>query len=631
MSPAVPPLLAGALALLLVCLLAALVGAASDRRRLGEAALIAAAAIFLVADWQFAADGRFALYGLVPLVIGLAATPQLGRGESPSPPASWWWAALVVAVATAVKLVDLAGFPDHLNAYSAETGWWGILTLEGVWPDGFWRGQEYDLVNGGRSPLHLPLTWIAVRVFGGTVSAVRFAEVLASTVLLVVFFGWLRDRLHGLWSVAALATFAFSPWHLAQSRMGTFFSASVALGLALLWAADRVDRAERSGRAASPLTWATFGLLAGLIGYAYAPLKVLYLFFAIVWLRATAAAWRRGESGWWRGPLLSLALAGGVLAVQLGVPPRFEDMFRRDFGPLATDNSVWHKTLHDQVTAETQPLTVVAGNVWRNLAEWWTRTWAENRILAWYPTALTIGVFLAVRMLWRAETWVPACYFLIGVIPPLMIFPVQRRTLVLWPLVYVVGVLAGRELASICAGLIDRRWWRATIRAAFVAFWVIASVHGLKVYARTNSIVGIGSYFGPDYHLDMLAEAERLLPSCRVYFVNATFEDQMVASVHLYEPARRVGEGKHFGFIEFSEGDGEPGVLRDRPLCFLLLSRDEEDSVASLEATMRSLGRWFSGNMLLHRWAPDGSDTVQYLLLMTGAASEGGDGEPAGL
>ncbi len=613
-APLVPPLLSLALVYLLVCLALALRAAARDSRESSAVALIAASAVFLSAVWLYASSGQFALFGLLLFGIGVALGAP-SQAPTPRPPGGWWSGLLVIALSTAVKLVDLETFPEHLNAYSAETGLWGIYTLDGIWPKGMLRGKEYDLVNGGQSPLHLPLLWATVRMFGGTIYALRFAEVVASTVMLLVFWAWLRRRLRGGWGLVALASFAFSPWHLAQSRMGTFYSASVGLGLGLLWIADRLsaDARMRSG------WWVAFGACAGLIGYAYAPLKVLYLFYFLVTLGLAWSGWRAGLRGWWRGPTAGLVVLACLVAVQLGWPPRFDQMFRRDFGPLATDTSIWHKTTTDQVSAETQPSAVVAANLWRNLVEWWSRTWAERRILAWYAPALSIAVPSALFLLWFPSYRVPALYFLIGVLPPLIIFPVQRRTLVLWPLVYVAGVVAGRELLQICGRLVDRRWWRSATWALFVACALVAAVHGVKVYATTNSIVGVGTYFGPEYRLQMLAEAERMMPSCRVFLVNPTIEEKVVALVRLFEPSRRIGDRDRFGFLDYS-GDGV-AVPRDMPLCFFHLHRPDDDPAAA--DVIESLAQSFEGAMVLRRWAGDGSDTLHYSLLMVAGGEAG--------
>jgi hypothetical protein len=613
-APVVPSLLAGALLYLVVCLVLALVAATADPRRSGAAAMIAAAAVFLSAAWLYASSSSFALLGLVLFVVGLALGGVAPSAPAATRPAPLWTGLVVIAISTALKCVALTEWPDHLNAYSAETGLWGIYTLDGHWPAGLLRGKEYDLVNGGQSPLYLPLLAIVMRLLGGTVFALRMAEVVASTALLAVLWVWLRARLLGWWAPVALAAFAFSPWHLAQSRMGTFYSASVTLGLLMLWIAERL-RGDRAGRVS---WWLAFGFCAGLIGYAYAPLKVLYLFFIAVSFALGISQWRAGRRGWWRGPAAAWVVFAALVAVQLGWPPRFDEMFRRDFGTLATDTSVWHKTAADQVTAETQPPSVIAANVARNLGEWWRRTWSERRILTWYAPALTIAAPAAFLLLLRGAHRIAALYFLIGMIPPLIIFPVQRRTLVLWPLVYVAGVVAARELGHLCESLVDRAWWRGLTKVVLVATLAICSIHGLRVYATTNSIVGLGTYFGPEHRLAMIREAERMLASCRVYFVNATIEEKVVVSVRLFEPARRIGRGERFEFIEY---DGNYlAVPRDEPLCFFQLSRPDDGHGGDV---MERLAENFRGAMLLRRWAGDGSDTLEYSVLMVSAGGAG--------
>ncbi len=618
LAPLVPPLLTLSLAYLATCLVLAVRSRDGGVARAALTAATASAAALLSASWLYAASGEFALIGLALFVAALAM--GVGRGVAPAEgdPAPHWSGVAVIVAATAVKCVALGDFPAHLNAYSAESGLWGIATLDGAWPQGFFRGKEYDLVNGGQSPLHLPLSWVSVRLFGGTIYALRFTEVAASTGLLCILWVWLRGRLPGWWSVAALASFAFSPWHLAQSRMGTFFSASVALGLALLLIGDRLATSGRDRLS----WWVAFGTCAGLIGYAYAPLKVLYLFFVVVTVGCALRSVRSGRAGWWRDPLAALTVLSVMIAIQLGWPPRFDEMFRRDFGPLATDTSVWHKTPADEVTAETQPLSVVTTNLTRNLGEWWQRTWSEHRILPWYAAALSAAVPTSVVLLLSSAYRVPALYFLIGVLPPLIIFPVQRRTLVLWPLVYVAAVLLARALAGLCAGLVDRGWWRTTTWALLVACGVTGTAYGLSTYAATNSMVGVGTYFGPEYRLEMLLEAERMLSSCRVYLVNATIEEKVVANVRLFEPARRVGDPDRFGFVEYT---GEVlAVPRDMPICFFHLDRPDDPPQA--RGVLEELAKRFTGAMLMRRWAGDGSGTLLYQVLMVAAGERGVEG-----
>ncbi len=601
---------------LLICLLMALRAAARDREQVPAAALLASAVLLFSAQWLFTASAQVALAGLAVFTGGVLAYRP--ARTLPLPALPLWTGFAVIAVSSGIKCFSLAEWPTHLNAYSAETGWWGIRTLAGEWPVDFFRGKEFDLVAGGTSPLHLPLLWVTVRLFGGTIYAVRMAEVAASTVLLVVFWLWLRRQLAGGWALLSLTVFAMSPWHLAQSRMGTFYSASVAVALSLLYLGGELW----STAGARLRHWLAFGFCTGLIGYSYAPLKVLYAFSLVVTCAVALASRRGGRRQWWRGPLLAVSVVAVAITVQLGGLGRFDEMFRRDFGPLATDTSVWHKTAADEVTAEVQPLPVVAANVMRNAVVWWDWTWADTTVLAWYAPALAVAVPAASVLLFRPPYWVPSLYFLIGALPPLIIFPVQRRSLVLWPLVYVAGVVGGRELARIGARQINRRWWRGATWSLLAACLGLASAHGLHVYATTNSIVGIRPYFGPDHQVDMMIEAERMLPLCRVYFVNPTVEERLVTSVRLFEAARQLGDRDRFGFIEFVPGEDRPDVPYDLPLCFFELNRPDE--VDAVEGAVAALAELFPEAMALRRWAGDGSDTLFYTILMVRRGEEDG-------
>lgn len=572
-APVVPWLLGAALTLLVVCAARALRQAA-----VASSALLASAAIFLATRWLLAA-GSFASVmavqvGTVLFLVAVVAAMDTRRLPVDRSPRLPLWPGIAVAVlALGLKCVALADWPPHLNAYSAENGWRGIQALEGIWPADLFGGQEYDLVNGGVSPLHLPILWASMRVFGGGIFALRFAEVVASTLLLLVLWVWIRERVRGGWGLLALAVFAVSPWHLAQSRMGTFFSISAALGVLLLWLAEKLV----ARREPSIAGFVGLGFCAGLIGYAYAPLGVLYLFYFAVLLGAGLTGRRRRLRDWWSGPLLSASCLAAVVAVQVGVPPRLDRVIRQDFGTLATDASILRKTPAGEVTATLQPPGVVVENAEANLVTWFRRTWQEPNILVWYAPVLTVVLPAALVLLVSPGFRVVALYFLIGALPPLLVFPVQRRTLILWPLVYVAGVVIARELSRACARLVDRNWWRRGCTGVVLGCIAVASVHGVRVYATTNSIVRTGTYFGPDYRLDMLLAAERLLPRCIVSFVNATTEEELVARVRLYEPLRHGGE---IEFVEVGDGRVEPSPRPGMAHCFVVLEKPDEESTA---------------------------------------------------
>lgn len=515
-----------------------------------------------------------------------------------------WTGLAIIAVAFACKCVALDQFPRILNAYSAWTGLDGIRALEGNWPPQFFQGKEYDLMNGGHSPLQLPLLWCCMQIFGGTRFAVRFAEVIGSTLLLTFLWLWLRQSVRGGWGLLALAVFAFSPWHLAQSRAGTFLSISTALSMMLLWIATRLSRLSAGWG-----WWLSFGIGAGLIGYAYAPVKVLYAFFFLVVALCGYSAWRHGEQGWWRGPSLAVGTFFVFLAIQLWHPERFGQMFRSDFGILATDTSIWHKTAQDEVTAATQPPRVILENLFRNAREWMRLAYAEPTILSWYAPALSLGALIAMIALARSREWVAPLYFLIGMLPPLIIFPLLRRALIIWPLVYVVGVVFARELVRRSGALLPSRGWRVACRAVVLTGLIAASANGLHLFASTNSIVSMGTYFGGDHVWRMVRKAEPLLPSHHVYFVNLNHQLMPIVELELFERGRALGRRHAWEYLNVDEENVDLGnLVEGQPLAFFYLVQDEQGNDAILDKIVALL----PGGELTSYIDDDGNDILLY-------------------
>lgn len=611
LAPVAPFLLS---ALAFVCAVWVLCGwlAANRTASRGLVGLASVAFLLLIGRWLFDPAAAAAV-GLL-LAAHAVAIYALARTdgsflEHSTRETVLWPGLVVIALAFAAKCVALEEWPPHLNAYSAWTGLQGLDALDGFWPEDFFQGKEYDLVNGGRSPLMLPALWLTMKSLGGTIYALRFTEVIGSTVLLLFLWLWLRAHLPGAWGVAALAVFAFSPWHLAQSRMGSFLSISAAVALAMLLLAEQII--ER--RPARTLRWVGFGATAGLLGYGYAPIKVLYAFFFTILAVAALQSWRAGDRRWWTGPTVALAVFFSFLAVQIWDLTRIDQMFRHDFGSLATDTSIWHKTADDVVTRQVQPPRTVIENLFRNANTWMRRTYAEPTILAWYAPALSGGILTAAVALLRGRQWVAALYFLIGILPPLLIFPVDRRSLIAWPFVYVAGVAFACQLVAATDRFSARRWWRIGCRTVTVGALVAFSVHGLYLFATTNSIIRAGTYFGPDHRVDMLDEAERLFPECHLYFVNLDSAAVPVVHVRLYELGRELGRPWDYSFLTLKEGQTEiPDLNPDRPLCFFYLAEHGSDAI------MRTLRTILPGGTLMRRVSEGTEGAVLYSIYFYG-------------
>ncbi|HPQ40953.1 MAG TPA: hypothetical protein PLV45_11330, partial [bacterium] len=316
---------------------------AEERRKGRLTLLLTAVNLFLVQD-QFMDDRGPADIAVIAggamclLACGIIYRHTIRRDWlARLKPLPFWIGLTVIAVITVIKLVDLETWPPFLKSYAAMTGQWGVRAVEGDWPGSLFQGRGFDLRGGGESPLMLPVMWLVMKWAGVGVYAVRLSEVIGSTVLLLLLWTWLRRSIPGLGSVIALMIFGLSPWHIAQSRMGTFFSISAAVAVGLLWTAQNAWRTETLRKF---IGWnALFGFFAGAVGWCYAPMKVLYLFFGSgLVLMPLIRRWTPRH--WWAGTLAGILVFSAVLGLQMASVQNPSSMFKSHFGPLATDNPV---------------------------------------------------------------------------------------------------------------------------------------------------------------------------------------------------------------------------------------------------------------------------------------------------
>ncbi len=480
---------------------------------------------------------------------------------------------LIILIITAVKLIELEAWPAFLNEYAGNTGIWGLGAIEGNWPNYPFQGRGFDLRGGGQSPLMLPIMWLTMLRFGVNVWSVRFSEVIGSTILLLVLWLWLRKNLPDKWSLVALTVFGLSPWHLAQSRMGTFFSISAAVSIGLLFTADRLYRTKQFSKAIG--WWILFGFLTGCIGWSYAPMKVLYLFFLYVVIIVPILK-RKTHPKAWTGALCAMGVFGILFALQFQGLQKPGHMFQSSFGGLATDNPVWRKTVDDQVTNTTQPVSVIAKNLQRNLIQWLQVTFSENDILRFYPGALVLSsVIMLLFIILRWNPILPA-YFICGILPPLLIFPLHRRSLIIWPLVYVTAVVLFREIAIAgnLTGTASRI--RKILSVTVIICIALIMLHGFHIWISTWSIVKDHSYFGPPRRLESMHFAEKIAEHHTVVFVNAWVHKDVI-KITLYEKNIELG-GDVIRFAHVNRGTQSLAQYldHDRPTAFIWFDLDHQ-------------------------------------------------------
>ncbi len=519
-----------------------------------------------------------------------------------------WIGLVVITLLFGLKSLELESFPPFLKSYSGNTGMVAVHAVNGQWPPEFFQGKGYDLQSGGESPLMLPLMVVIMTVFGINVFSVCFSEVIGSTILLVFFWLWIRWCIPGYWSLIALIVFAISPWHLAQSRMGTFLSISAALGMAILYFSENISRHPKSHW----VRWAALGLCVGLIGYAYAPAKVLYPFSILVFLvdgfKCIKASPRQ-----FLAPLTGLIILGVVITIQLQGLPHLGHMFRSDFGVLATDNAIWHKTPDGVVTKEFQPLSLIMRNLEINIRDFLILLFRDKKpILVFYPYAVIGGLIISIVAMIKRWSWVGPMYYIFGLMPMLIVFPEPRRNFIMWPLVYVAGVLAFRELTFSMASLFPHIAWRRAAHAMTLSLLIIILLQGLHIFVKTNSMVGMYDYFGPAMRLSLVDEARNLLPTHQVVIVNPWVHVDSI-EIPLYEPGRRYGPMPRYRFANIGQRTPDESVMefqpQDLPVCFIFFNM--ENTNAWLKDKFHHLFPW---GYLVERFDPFKPHEVLYWL-----------------
>lgn len=563
----------------------------TKRRRGRLACLVLACVACLVAGVRYEDHASAAL--ILRVVAGGLVLVYLARwGWNPCPraePRRWPHAAAagILVLGLGVRLIDLAGWPPNINDYAAMAGTDAIDVLERGWPSGLWQGQPNDLQSGGKSPLHAPLLWLLFRTTGPNIYSVRLAEVIGFMVAAGIFWAWLARTFSAGLALLALSLFIFCPWQIAQSRMGTYQSISMAVALGLLLCADRVFRRPPAQWG----WWIGLGLCAGLVGYGYAAMRVLYLFASAV---LVVGAWQcRRSAHRLVGPAVALMIWLSLLAVQCaGSGSLWHDlrtnfaegrvrMFRSSMGALATDQAIWLKTSDHRVTQEVQPWDVVLNNFAFNLLELVRWHFSTHNIHVFYAYGFWFGVLFCLAALLHRWFWVVPLYYLLGFLPCLLVFPVVRRSFAMWPLVYVALVVLAWGMIVDADRLLPWRWWRAANRTIVGLAFLVASLHGLHLFARDNSTIGIGPPFGTDHRAEMIEEIKSLLPTHHVYIVDANIQVHAFR-IGLYETEQRLGKGSRYSFTYVAQGQDLHSLLRPgEPVCFAILEEPPREWVAA--------------------------------------------------
>jgi hypothetical protein len=426
---------------------------------------------------------------------------------------------VIVVASTALKLAELESWPPLLNDYGARTGVEAYSEFaEAPWRWICTRVNPY-LFGGGTSVLHAPLVMLSFQLFGYSIYAVRFAELLGSIAALSFFWLWLRAMGMGAFGLVALVFFAFSSEHLSISRMGTFYSISQALALCVLWITTRLQ-----GQPQQYARW-LFGLMLAilLLPWVYGPVRVLFVYSSVVLLLLAAEQGRRFHV---RCVLIALSIGiVGYGAVTLNKTVPFKT-FSREANILATDTPIWFKEDVKVDHRYLQPPTVITSNLEMNTAILFKEALtlnAEQESI--YSFGVAVLLCCAALGVWTARWRICSAYVICGFVPLLVTYPLLRRGIVIRPLIPALLALFMREYVSCIRSALQPGLLRAGACLALAVLACASLLHGSYFFAKYNSPIGTSPSFGPLYARSFYDHLKTLVKDQTVVVLNPGTSD----------------------------------------------------------------------------------------------------------
>jgi len=422
-------------------------------------------------------------------------------------------AGCLIVLVTIVKCTQLEEWPPLLTDYAAMTGVSAVLQYlpdSEVRMDPSLRGY---LDRGGASPLHAPLLHGLFQVFGYSSFAVRSAEVIGSTATLIFLWMWLRLFVSARWGLVALGLFSLSSEHLSQSRMGTIFSISQALTVCTLW----MWTVLRQGAALKAPYAVGLAVSCIAINYCYLPAKAAWGFSIGMLLLSVGDRYLSRKK---------MALAA-FLAVLVGISV-YSALYV--WGPflsfvfippqLATDTPVWLKTADGALSRLVQSPWTVLVNIVQNMYLILAEAASFSRVVE--PIYVFFGSLLlplCIIGLWSPRWRFISSFVLCGVLPSLLAFPINRRSLMARPFVSILLALFAFEYITALRATMSPRL-RGAATAILLSLLAALPLHGLYLFARYNGPIGVGPSFGPEYAYDMIKHLKILSKDHSIVLMN---------------------------------------------------------------------------------------------------------------
>lgn len=489
----------------------------------------------------------------------------------------------------ALKATYLEQWPPVLTDYAATTGKDGILlsqqfSLMKLFP----RNQNW-VSGGGQSIIHAPLLLLNLKVFGYSTLAVRLTEVLYSTATLGILWLILSRTIAPVLALGGVVLFGLSAEHLSFSRIGTYYSASQALGLLILslWL-------QFSSKASKRYTLLLpIGVFSLLSLFGYAPIRAVLLFSCIQALCLFKPALRFITMLQRHRRLLIMASIAIVTIALLFISNLSDQIFfyRSKLPNLPpTDIPVWYKAEgHNAAKIFQSPLTII-NNIYENLAlllDESTRrlTFGLHPLLA-FSTFLLFA--LSVVGLFSNQSRLISTFLLLSFLPQLLVHPLARRGILYRPFVPVCLLLFIYEYWNALKSVIQRRW--ITQIVGLLLLVAVGTIPAKEIYSFTkfNGPTGVGPSFGPEYVQSMLEHLKRLDQKIPLVIINANYSAdkyRMALANRIYRDREHTAP---VYFIEINENSSITDVPRaDGPVYIGILN----------EEYRRDMIPWLSANI----------------------------------
>lgn len=476
----------------------------------------------------------------------------------------------------AIKCTYLEQWPPVLTDYAASTGKNGIRLLQNFSLLKLFSGNKPWVSGGGQSIIHAPLLLINFKLFGYSTFAVRFAEVLYSTATLGILWLILSVTTVPLLAFGGVLLFGFSSEHLSFSRIGTFYSASQALGLLilLLWIQFSLQTHRRHALLLLLL------ICSLLVPFGYAPIKPVLLFSCLQALllgqsKIFSIASIHRSKRLVITAALAIIILGYFLKLILADPNLFYSSKAPSLPP--TDIPIWHKGENQIATRNLQPPLIILNNLYDNVLVLLQESicdvpFGSHPLLA-FSTFLLFS--LSLIGLFSNKTRLPSTFLLLAFAPQLLVYPLARRGILYRPFIPLCFLLFIYEYWTSLASVIRRRWILTMFTVPLLVGVATLPARELYFFTKFNGPVGVGPSFGPEYVQFMLDHLKKLDKSIPLVIINANYSAdkyRMALSDRIY---RDRANSAPVHFIEINQRSTIKDIPRaDGPLYIGVLNED---------------------------------------------------------